>query len=146
MTILKESSYAYSYILLQKLNYVQRFQHSAGNQLFTIIHIICEHFRPIPWILCKIQLLLFESVKIESLKSRKSRLTYSGKSGFHWGNFNYFVMMSNETRQLQMYKNNDGSCFRLNVDPGIQLLSMDQCLAWPTVVQMMVFFSRLSVS
>ena len=90
-----------------------------------------------------------------NLKVSKSKVSKAGNlglhileslAGFHWGNFNYFVMMSNETRQLQMYENNGGSCFRLNVDPGIQLLSIDQCLAWPTVVQMMVFFSQLSVS
>ena len=43
--------------LLQKLYYVEHIQNSAGNQIFNSIHIMCENFRRIPWILCKIQLL-----------------------------------------------------------------------------------------
>ena len=30
-----------------------------------IIHIMCENFRAISWVLCKIQLIKFERVKIE---------------------------------------------------------------------------------
>ena len=41
--------------LLQKLNYVK--QYSVVKQKFNIIHIICENFRTIPWVLCKIQLI-----------------------------------------------------------------------------------------
>ena len=44
-------------ILLQKLNYVNLIQYSAVKQIFNIIYSICENFRTIPWIVCKIQLL-----------------------------------------------------------------------------------------
>ena len=43
--------------LLQKLNYVKQFQYSVGKQNINSIHIICENFRIMPWILCKIQLI-----------------------------------------------------------------------------------------
>ena len=42
---------------LQKLNYVKHFQYSVVKQKFNIIHTICENFRTIPWVLCKIQLI-----------------------------------------------------------------------------------------
>ena len=42
---------------LQKLNYIKHFQYSFVKHKFNIIHIICENFRTIPWVLCKIQLI-----------------------------------------------------------------------------------------
>ena len=41
--------------LQQKLNYVKRIQYSVVRPNFNIIHIMCESFRIIPWVLCKIQ-------------------------------------------------------------------------------------------
>ena len=54
--------------LLPKLNYVKQFQYFVVKQKFNIIHIICENFRTISWVLCKIQLIQFQRVKIESHK------------------------------------------------------------------------------
>ena len=44
------------------------------------IHIILENFRTIPWVLCKIQLVQFERVKIESqnIWNFGSSLSFSG--------------------------------------------------------------------
>ena len=42
--------------LLQKLNYVKRIQYYTVKQKFNIIHIMCENFRTIPLVLCKIQI------------------------------------------------------------------------------------------
>ena len=53
---------------LQKLNYGKQFQYSVIKHKFNIIYIMCEHFRTIPRVLCKIQLIIFEWVKIESRK------------------------------------------------------------------------------
>ena len=39
-------------------------------------------------------------------------------------------MMNNETRQLQMYENNGGSCFRLNVDPWHTAFINESVLSW----------------
>ena len=47
---------------------------------------MCPIFRTIPWVLCKVQLIYFERVKIESHK--KWNLG-SWKSTFQWGNFNF---------------------------------------------------------
>ena len=43
--------------LLQDLNYVKPIQTFDVKQIFHIIHVMCENFRTIPYILCKIQLL-----------------------------------------------------------------------------------------
>ena len=43
--------------LLQKLNNVKSIQLFVVKQIFNIIHIMCEVFTTIPWVLCKIQLL-----------------------------------------------------------------------------------------
>ena len=56
--------------LLQKLNNVKSIQFFVVKRIFNIIHIICEIFTTIPWVLCKIQLFLFERVKIGSHKNR----------------------------------------------------------------------------
>ena len=41
--------------LLQTLNNVKSIQFLVVKQKFNIIHIICENFKTIPWVLCKIQ-------------------------------------------------------------------------------------------
>ena len=43
--------------LLQKLNYVKIIHFFVVKQQFNIIHIMCENFKTIPWVLCKIQLI-----------------------------------------------------------------------------------------
>ena len=55
--------------LLRKLNYIKSIQNYDVKQKINIIHIMCENFRAISWVLCKIQLIKFERVKIESHKN-----------------------------------------------------------------------------
>ena len=43
--------------LLQTLNYVKSIQVFVDKQQFNIIHIMCENFKIISWVLCKIQLI-----------------------------------------------------------------------------------------
>ena len=43
--------------LQQKLNCVKHNQYYAVKQNFKSIHIMCENFRTIPWVLCKVQLI-----------------------------------------------------------------------------------------
>ena len=43
--------------LLQKLNYVIFLNILLLNKTINIIHIMCENFGTIPWVLCKIQLI-----------------------------------------------------------------------------------------
>ena len=79
--------------LLQKLNYVKQFQYSVVKQKFNVIHIICEKFRTIPLVFCKIQLIQFERVKIETHKIWNSnRLKFMCQ----WGYFN-FVCRAEQT-------------------------------------------------
>ena len=42
--------------LLQKLNNVKSIQFFVVKQIFSIIHIMCEIFTTIPWVLYKLQL------------------------------------------------------------------------------------------
>ena len=56
--------------LLQKLNYVTQFQYSVIKHKFNIINIMCENFRTMSCVLCNIQLIQFERVKLESHKNR----------------------------------------------------------------------------
>ena len=55
--------------LLQSLSYVKSIQFFVVKQQFNIIRIMCENFKTIPWVLCKIQLIKFERVKIGSHKN-----------------------------------------------------------------------------
>ena len=43
--------------LLQMLNNVKSIQFFVEKQKFNIIHIVCENFKQIPWVLCKLQLI-----------------------------------------------------------------------------------------
>ena len=43
--------------LQQKLNCVDHIQYYVVKQNFNIIHIMCEIFRTIHWVLCKVQLI-----------------------------------------------------------------------------------------
>ena len=55
--------------LLQTLNNVKSIQYFVVKQKFNIVHIMCENFKAIPWVLCKLQLILFERVRIGSHKN-----------------------------------------------------------------------------
>ena len=63
--------------LLLKPYYVKQFQYSIVKQIFKIIHIICEKFRTLPWVLCKIQRIYIKKVKIESHKIWNSGSSFS---------------------------------------------------------------------
>ena len=43
--------------LLQTLNNVKSIQFFVVKKKFNIIHIMCENFKTIPWVLCKLQLI-----------------------------------------------------------------------------------------
>ena len=54
--------------LLQKLNNVKSIQFFVVKQIFNIIHIMCEIFTTIHWVLCKIQLFYLKGSKSEVTK------------------------------------------------------------------------------
>ena len=60
--------------LLQTLNNVKSILFFIVEQKFIIIHIMCENLKTIPLLLCNIQLIYFERVKIGSFKKMKFRL------------------------------------------------------------------------
>ena len=66
--------------LQQKLNYVKLVQYSVVKQNFNTIHIMCENFRTISLVLCKMQLFQFKRVKTKSHKNWNlgSSLHFSG--------------------------------------------------------------------
>ena len=70
LTILKVSSNSYSKQLGSKnLIMLKRIQSFVVKLNFNSIHIMCENSRTIHWVLCKIQLILFERVKIVGHKN-----------------------------------------------------------------------------
>ena len=85
--------------LLQMLNNVKSSQFLVLKQIFKIIYIMCETFKTVPWILCKIQLIQFERVKIGSHKN------WNLGSSLHFSEANLisFVMLSNEKRHCMKF-------------------------------------------
>ena len=69
--------------LLQTLNNVKSIQFFVVKQKFNIIHIMCENFKTIPWVLCKIQLIFFERHKIGSHKN------WNLGPSLHFSDFNF---------------------------------------------------------
>ena len=69
--------------LLQTLNNVKSIQFFVVKQKFNIIHIMCENFKTIPWVLCKIQLIFFERHKIGSRKN------WNLGPSLHFSDFNF---------------------------------------------------------
>ena len=63
-----------------------------------IIHIICENFRTISWVLCKIRLILFERLKIESHKI----WNFGTSLCFSEVILISFVMLNNKKRHLEL--------------------------------------------
>ena len=68
---------------LQKLNYVKRILYFVVKQNSIL-------FITIPWVLCKIQLIKFERIKIES----HNNWNFNVKSAFHLDKFNSCVKTS----------------------------------------------------
>ena len=54
--------------VIQQLKQVKRTQYSVVKLTFNNIHIMCEIFRTISWVLCKIQLLNLKGSKLKVAK------------------------------------------------------------------------------
>ena len=94
---------------------------------FNIIHIICENFRIIVWVLYKMQLILFERVRIESHKiwNLGSSLCFSEVMLIS------FVMPNNTKKrhsECEMHEVHYGSDLRLYDGYGISFPSVGQRL------------------
>ena len=90
MLILNDFSNAYSKYFTIKRCYDEIIQILFVKLKFDIIFIMSSNFRTITQVLCKIQLIQFERVKIESHKNLNSH----SKMCFFWNNFNSFAMLN----------------------------------------------------
>ena len=75
---------------------LKAFNFFVVKQIFNIIHIMCEHFKALPWLLWKLQLISFERVKIISHKNWNlgSNLHFSEAISIS------FVMLNNGNRHF----------------------------------------------
>ena len=100
--------------LLQTLNNVKSIQFFVVKHKFNVIHIVCENFKQIPWILFKLQLILFERVKIGSHKY------WNLGSNLHFSEaiLISFVMLNNGKRHfvIKMHDIHSGLGVRHNND------------------------------
>ena len=92
---------------------------------------MCENFTTISWVLCKLQLILFERVKIGSHKKLEFRLKVTWKSlRFSEAILMSFAMLNNKKTHFVL--NNACNSRRLGCRhievPGIKLSLVGQCM------------------